>query len=92
MIRNLAIIGDGLAHVSFGGVAIAIVAGISDVLNVAVLFSVISAILIYELQRREILTGDAAIAVFLTGMLALDATVGFVQHDAVASRCELFHA
>ena len=88
LIRNLALIGDGLAHVSFGGVAIAIVAGISDVLNVAVLFSVISAILIYELQRREILTGDAAIAVFLTGMLALGLVMLRLYGGGITSNIE----
>ena len=71
LIRNLALIGDGLAHVSFGGIAFAIVMGTGfDVLWFALLFSIIASVLIYELQTREILTGDAAIAVFLTGMLS----------------------
>lgn len=71
LIQNLALIGDGLAHVSFGGVAVGIVLGASSPLWYALLFSTISAILIYELQSRELLTGDASIAIFLTGMLAL---------------------
>ena len=72
IIRNLSLIGDGLAHVSFGGIAIAIVMGYSPLaLEFALVFSISSAILIYELQSREILTGDTAIAIFLTGMLAL---------------------
>ena len=71
LLRNLALIGDGLAHVSFGGVAIGIVLGASSPLSYALLFSIIAAIAIYELQSREILTGDASIAIFLTGMLAL---------------------
>ena len=70
LIRNLALIGDGLAHVSFGGVAVGIVLGATSPLYYALLFSVISSIIIYELQSREILTGDASIAIFLTGMLA----------------------
>ena len=70
LIRNLALIGDGLAHVSFGGVAVGIVLGASSPLWYALVFSVISSILIYEMQSREILTGDASIAIFLTGMLA----------------------
>ena len=70
LIRNLALIGDGLAHVSFGGVAVGIVLGASSPLSYALFFSVISSILIYEMQSREILTGDASIAIFLTGMLA----------------------
>ena len=71
IIQNLSLIGDGLAHVSFGGVAVAIVIGATNPLWYALLFSVIAAILIHELQDRDILTGDASIAIFLTGTLAL---------------------
>ncbi len=69
--RNLALIGDGLAHVSFGGVALAIVFSSTSPLYYALTLSIISAIIIYELQVREILSGDASIGIFLTGMLAL---------------------
>ena len=71
LVRNLALIGDGLAHVSFGGVAIGIVLGATHPLLWALVFSILASIIIYELQSREILTGDASIAIFLTGMLAL---------------------
>ena len=71
LVQNLALIGDGLAHVSFGGVAVGIVLGAAAPLWYALVFSIVSAILIYELQSRQILTGDASIAIFLTGMLAL---------------------
>ena len=71
LIRNLALIGDGLAHVTFGGVAVGIVLGATSPLWYALLFSVISSVLIHELQTREILTGGAAIAIFSTGVLAL---------------------
>lgn len=70
LIRNLALIGDGLAHVSFGGVAIGVILGATSPLYYALFFSVFASIMIYELQSREILTGDASIAIFLTGMLA----------------------
>tara|TARA_Y100001968_G_scaffold121121_1_gene110232 strand:- start:354 stop:1094 length:741 start_codon:yes stop_codon:yes gene_type:complete len=68
--RNLALIGDGLAHVSFGGIALALIVGSAMPLLYALLLSIISAILIYELQARGILSGDASIGIFLTGMLA----------------------
>ncbi len=71
IIQNLSLIGDGLAHVSFGGVAVAIVLGATNPLWYALLFSVIAAILIHELQARDILTGDASIAIFLTGVLSV---------------------
>ncbi len=70
LVRNLALIGDGLAHVSFGGVAVGIVLGATSPLNYALVASVTASILIYELQSRSILSGDASIAIFLTGMLA----------------------
>lgn len=75
LIRNLALIGDGLAHVTFGGVAVGLVLGSVSPLWYALLFSVISSLLINELQTREILTGDASIAIFLTGVLALGLVV-----------------
>ncbi len=71
LIRNLALIGDGLAHVSFGAVALSIAFGYAEELHFALFLSIISAIIIYELQVREILSGDASIGIFLTGMLAL---------------------
>ncbi|MAJ01448.1 MAG: hypothetical protein CMA10_03475 [Euryarchaeota archaeon] len=69
--QNLALIGDGLAHVSFGGIAVGLVLGATTPLWYALIFSFTASILIYELQSREILTGDASIAIFLTGVLAL---------------------
>ena len=71
LVRNLAMIGDGLAHVAFGGVIVGIILGATSPLWYAMFFSVIASISIYELQSREILTGDASIAIFMTGMLAL---------------------
>lgn len=71
LIRNLALMGDGLAHVTFGGVAVGLVLGAASPLWYALFFSVISSLLIHELQTRGILTGDAAIAIFSTGVLAL---------------------
>ena len=65
MMRNLALIGDGLAHVSFGGICVGLVLGYPDPMGVALAFSVIAAILIFEMQRTGILTGDASIAIFL---------------------------
>ncbi len=88
LVRNLALIGDGLAHVSFGGVAVGIVLGASSPLWYALLFSVVSAILIHEMQTRELLTGDASIAIFLTGMLALGLVVLRVFGGGITSDIE----
>ena len=71
LIRNLALIGDGLAHVSFGGIAIGLAFGGIGPLWYALIFCIITAILIDTLQTYGIITGDAAIAIFMTGMLGL---------------------
>ena len=75
LIQNLALIGDGLAHVSFGGVAVGVVLGATSPLWYALVFSIIAAILIHEMQARGMLSGDTSIAIFLTGMLALGLVV-----------------
>ena len=67
MLRNLALIGDGLAHVSFGGVAVGVAFGAVAPMDIASLACIVSAICIYELQNRDILSGDTSIAIFLTG-------------------------
>lgn len=71
LIRNLALIGDGLAHVSFGAIVIGLIFGGIDPLWWALILSIIAAILIDQLQTKGVLTGDAAIAIFMTGMLGL---------------------
>ena len=75
LVQNLALIGDGLAHVSFGGVAVGVVLGATSPLWYALVFSIIAAILIHEMQARGMLSGDTSIAIFLTGMLALGLVV-----------------
>ena len=88
IIRNLSLIGDGLAHVAFGGVAVGLVLGSVSPLWFALIFSVISSILIHEMQIREILTGDASIAIFLTGVLALGLVVLSVWGGGVTADVE----
>ena len=88
LIRNLSLIGDGLAHVSFGGLAVGIVLGATIPLYYALVFSIIASIMIYELQSREILTGDASIAIFLTGMLAFGLVVLRVSGGGITTDIE----
>lgn len=75
MLRNLSLIGDGLAHVSFGGVAVGVTVGAVAPLSYALIFSIVASIIIFELQSREIVSGDTSIAIFLTGMLAFGLVV-----------------
>ena len=75
MLRNLALIGDGLAHVTFGGLAIGITVGAIYPMSYALVACVVSSVLIFELQSRGILSGDTSIAIFLTGALAFGLVV-----------------
>jgi zinc transport system permease protein len=88
LIRNLSLIGDGLAHVSFGGIAVGIVLGATAPLYYALVFSIVASIMIYELQSREILTGDASIAIFLTGMLAFGLVILRVSGSGITTDIE----
>ena len=71
LIRNLALLGDGIAHVSFGGIAIGLAFGGIGPLWYALVFSTFAAIVIDQLQTRNLISGDASIAIFLTGTLGL---------------------
>jgi len=75
LIRNMALIGDGIAHVAFGGVAVGLVMSAAIPLVYAVVFAIIAAVIIDELQHRELLNGDTAIAIIMTGALALGLVV-----------------
>ena len=88
LMKNLALMGDGLAHVSFGGVAVGIVLGATAPLWDALVFSLTAALIIHELQERELLTGDASIAIFLTGMLALGLVVLRIWGGGITSDIE----
>ena len=75
LVRNMALIGDGIAHVAFGGVAVGLVMSVAVPLYSAVAFAVIAAVIIDELQHRELLNGDTAIAIIMTGALGLGLVV-----------------
>jgi len=66
--RKMSFIGDGLAHASLAGIALAILVGWAP-LPTAVLVAVILAIVIYYLEKKTDISGDMAIAIiFTTGM------------------------
>ena len=88
LIRNLALIGDGLAHVSFGGIAVGLVLGGAGPLWYALIFSIVSAIAIDQMQTRKLITGDASIAIFLTGMLGLGLVVLRIWGGGVTATVE----
>ncbi|MCX8197934.1 MAG: metal ABC transporter permease [Candidatus Micrarchaeota archaeon] len=69
VLRRMALFGDGLAHISFGGVAAGLLLKIYPLAS-ALAFSVIAAISIQKLKQMKI-RGDSAIAVLFSFGLAL---------------------
>lgn len=69
VLRGLSLLGDGLAHVSFGGVALGLTLGLYP-LPMALLFSVGGALAIHVLRERRIVRGDTAIGILFTAGLA----------------------
>ncbi len=66
--RKMSLIGDGVAHASLAGIALALLLGWAPI-PVAVVFAVIIAILIYLIEKKTNISSDMAIALmFTTGM------------------------
>ena len=70
VLRRFSMIGDGLSHVGFGALAIAVVLGASP-LAVAIPFTVAAAFFMLWLNERGHMQGDAAIAILSSSALAV---------------------
>ena len=70
VLRRLSLIADTLSHVALAGVAIALLTKTFAPV-VALIATTTAAVSIEELRMRRLLPGDAALAVFLYGALAL---------------------
>jgi ABC-type Mn2+/Zn2+ transport system permease subunit len=70
VVRGMAFIGEGLAHASFGGVAIAFALGGSIYLGAAV-GAIVTALAIGFVSRRAALKFDTAIGIMFVGAFAL---------------------
>ena len=90
LIRNMALIGDGIAHVTFGGVAVSMVLAGVPTLPMATLFAVVAAVLIFELQDRGLLEGDTAIAIMMTGALAFGLVALRMWGEGITANVERF--
>lgn len=69
VLRRMSPIGDGLAHVAFGGIAVGMFAGVYPII-VALVFSIVSVLGIQYLQTKKIY-GEIGISVFYAAGLAL---------------------
>lgn len=70
VLKNLSMVGDGLSHVAFGAMAVALVCNMAP-LGLAVPVVLVTAFLLMRLQNGARLRGDAAVAILSTGALAV---------------------
>lgn len=69
VLRRYSLIADTLSHVSLAGVAVGLITGINPLLS-ALGISVASSILIERLRLSKKVSGESALAIFLSGSLA----------------------
>lgn len=80
VLRRLSLLGDGLAHLAFAGVAIGFLLGVNPLLSAFVIV-VLGSLVVRKLIQRDVY-GEAAIALILsfgigTGVVIIGATRGF---------------
>ena len=81
ILRKEAMIGDGIAHTAFGGIAVGLFLGINPILT-ALAVSVLAVLGISYMKRRGLAQSDSAIAVimaigFSTGLIIISLAGGF---------------
>lgn len=69
-LRKMAFFGDGIAHSSLAGIAIAVIGGFAP-LPVALVWAVVVALLIWRLEKSSRLPSDTVIGIFFTASMAL---------------------
>jgi len=74
VLRRYSLIADTLAHVSFAGIAIGFLVGINPIIT-AIVATVGSSIAIEHLRHSKRVYGESALALFLSGSLALAVTL-----------------
>lgn len=72
--RRYSLIADSLSHVSLAGVAIGLITGIYPVYT-ALATTIVAALLIEQLRTSKRLSGESALAIFLSGGLAIAITL-----------------
>ena len=76
VLKRLSMIGDGLSHVGFGALAVATVLDLGDwSLEISIPIVIIAAFFLLKLGENSKLKGDAALAVFSTGAIAIGSLI-----------------
>ncbi|MCL2135300.1 MAG: metal ABC transporter permease [Candidatus Bathyarchaeota archaeon] len=81
ILKKEAMIGDGLSHTAFGGIAIGLLIGINPLIT-ALFVSILAVFVLSYMRRKKIATSDSAIAVMLalgfsTGLIIISVAGGF---------------
>jgi zinc transport system permease protein len=81
ILRKESMIGDGVAHISFGGIALGLFLGVNPLIT-ALIVAVLSVLAIGYMRRHGLAQGDSAIAVMLavgfsTGLILISLAGGF---------------
>ncbi|MCQ2585308.1 MAG: metal ABC transporter permease [Treponema sp.] len=71
VLKRFSFIGDGLSHVAFGAIAVASVLKLSNTTLIVMPVTIIAAVLLLRGGKNRRIKGDAAIAMFSVGALAL---------------------
>jgi ABC-type Mn2+/Zn2+ transport system permease subunit len=72
--RKLSFFGEGIAHASLAGIAVAVLGGLSP-LPVAMVWSVLVAYLLYRAERSTRLPSDAALGILFSASMALGVVI-----------------
>ena len=70
VLRRNSMIGDGLSHISFGAMAVAVALGLAP-LGVAITVSIVASIFLLNLNEKHRASGDSAIAMLSATALAI---------------------
>lgn len=79
VLRRYALIGDGIAHISFGGIATGLLFSISPFFS-ALIFSLIGAISIINIKKKLSLYGDTAIGIVSHASLGIGVFIASVAN------------
>lgn len=86
-LRRMAFFGDGIAHASLAGIALALLGGLPP-LPVAIFWAILVALYIYRIERVSGVSSDSAVGIFFTasmafGVILMSFTSGF-QPDLIS--------
>ena len=71
VLKRFSFIGDGLSHVAFGALAVAAVLGLTNQMLLVLPVTVLCAVLLLRTGQNGKIRGDAAVAMFSVGALAI---------------------